>query len=356
MQLTVPPTPADTIEQSIGDLPPATERVLRRHAKRPDWGLAIAVWRRDGRTGYQFEDGNLRALANDFTHLMTPVDRPRDVTAELRRELSTRAGLTLARREQRRQEKSKGGKLISLDDQVQLFLEDYPGGFQDPSWLADVRGVDGERALKRHRDPVIEKARSVLAHETLEPMLAAMAYGQLRESVFELLTKTNLVTKKQLEPLRVMDAFSERAFACGLVDWLHGDGNPELRLLRVLDSLRGPAGDPGWSLVTAFAALLDPENHIVVRATSLAEQAKWMAPGFALQRLPSARHYLRLLRMVRTVADELSQRDLAPRDLMDVTEFIAHTLRPAARKRISEKPPAPASQPSGDESSATEAA
>jgi len=88
MQLTVPPASTQDTQQSSRKLPPAEERKLRRHAKRPDWGLAIAVWKREGRTAYQFEDGNLRALANDYTHFMTPVDRPRDVTAEHRAKMS----------------------------------------------------------------------------------------------------------------------------------------------------------------------------------------------------------------------------------------------------------------------------
>ena len=39
-----------------------------QHRVKPEWGAAVLVWRRDGKSGFQFEDGEIRAFRDDWLH------------------------------------------------------------------------------------------------------------------------------------------------------------------------------------------------------------------------------------------------------------------------------------------------
>ena len=45
-----------------------TEDELYRHVKRPEWGVAMIAWERNGTRAYQFEDGKLRKFPEAFPY------------------------------------------------------------------------------------------------------------------------------------------------------------------------------------------------------------------------------------------------------------------------------------------------
>jgi hypothetical protein len=309
---------------------------LYEHRARPEWGLATRIANNDGRTAFQFADGRLRTIANSHVHLMDDVDRPGDESERLQQELAAMAGLTLARRSLR----DAGDEMVTLDGQVRMFLEDFEGGFADPSYLKKHRG-SGQRSLKRHRDPASAKAGELLNRGEMLKLIAAYRHDTVMERVIELLTSTSLVDERQLAPLRALDDGAMRHAVAALSDLLYGDVDLAAAVQAWIDALASAGMGVSWPLATAVAALAQPRKHLCVRESVLRHQMRWMAPHLRMAKVPSGKLYVRLRAVALRLMNELEARDLIARDLLDVYDFVWLTLRPAARKRIAAMPPAP---------------
>jgi len=309
---------------------------LYEHRARPEWGLATRIARDGERTAYQFEDGKLRKIALSHAHLLDEVDRPRDESERLQRELTAKAGLTIARRTM----SEAGDELITLDQQVRLFLSDFEGGFGDPSYVRTHRG-SGLRFAKRHRDPAIAKAQALLSRREMLELIIASRHDVVMERVIELLESTSLVDKRQIATLKALDEKAMHRAVAALSELLYGDVDTALPMQRWIDALATAGKGVSWSLATALPALVQPHKHMCVRESVLSRQARWMAPRLQMTKVPNGKTYSRLRGMAHNLAEELEARDLAPRDLLDVYELVWLTLRPAARKRIATMPPAP---------------
>ena len=74
-RLADPDTPVALETLDVTSNVPAESAVdLYRHEVRPEWGLALMVREEDRFRAYQFEDGRLRKIREDFDDLMRPVD------------------------------------------------------------------------------------------------------------------------------------------------------------------------------------------------------------------------------------------------------------------------------------------
>lgn len=154
-------------------------------------------------------------------------------------------------------------------------------------------------------------------------------------SVLEILRRTNLLTKKQLDPVRWLRPERYRVFTSALADLIHGDEKPIPRLERFVATLSlAKKRGPSWQLATALRALVHPTEHVCVRPTTFSRQAAWMAPRLIFVRTPNGRLYERLRAMTAAVADKLTEAGCAPTDLWDVHDFMLETLRPSAKKLL----------------------
>jgi hypothetical protein len=329
-------TPVSAV--AISSIPngPAALGGLFEHAARPQWGLATCVHNGERSTAYQFQDGKLRKIATSHRHLMAEATRAFDEHARLQSELAAMAGAQLARQDLQ----DAGQELISLDQQLQLFLGDYADGFGDVAWIKQHR-TGGKRSAKRHRDPAIERAKELLGRKEMLPLLIAGRHDVVIDRVIELLSSTSLLAKKQLVPLRLLDPNAQRRAAAALSELLYGDVEMASAMQAWVDALRSSGSPVSWLLATAVPALLKPNDHICIRASAFAHQLAWMAPRVQLSKSPGGRMYARLVEVALSLREELEARELAPRDLLDVHDFTWATLRPAARKRIAAMPPAP---------------
>jgi hypothetical protein len=332
---TAPASGADVA--SLQESAAATQ--LYVHAKRPEWGLAIRVREREGRRDYQFQDGLMRPIATAYEHHVVAVDRPADTTAAALHELAALTGLTLARSE--RATVSDRGRLITLDEQVSLFLETYPGGFEDGRWLHTIRGIGSGRRAKGHREPASAQAQQLLAADELDRLGQQLRPDEIVARALQVAESTSLVSNAQVRPVLQLDSRQQRWFAEALRDLLYGQGALELRMAKLLQVFRHSAAPLSWPAATAWLALVRPTEHVCVQLSTFSEQALWAAPTLRLPKDPEPRAYRRVLKMALAVRDELEKRDLAARDLLDVHDFIWCTLRPAARKVILAQPPPP---------------
>jgi hypothetical protein len=325
--MTSKPEVNDTLTPGAeSDEPHSEHPALYRHALRDAWGHAVLVWDRQDKRAFQFEDGQLRIFNEGFYHLIQEVDLPLDQARPVLAALDR----ILGRRVAARRQGLKREQLLSFDDQLTLFRLQFPEGFQGPNWSRKVRGEGGGKALKRHRAPVIEAARQKLSAERLQKLLDAGKPGAVLDTVLKVLGCTSLVRPATVNKLRELDPGNRRAFAEALYQLLHGDGEHLLRLRDFLATLP----DVGWQLATALPALVDPQNQVCVVPARFRQQALWMMPSMQHSDRPQAGVYLRYLKMARAVRDRLEQAGLHPRDLMDVHDFICHTLQPSARKLL----------------------
>ena len=308
---------------------------LYQHTKRPGWGLAILAWERNNRRAFQFEDGKLRLIKDGYYHLMKEVDRPADTAMDTVVGLQDKLGVSVARREIVDDAKAKGKKILTLQDQIQIFEILYPGGFQGEKWSTEIRGEGDIRRLKRHRTPAIEDAQETLDKNKLEELLAAGDFSAILEAFVGLLKRTSLVRPVHLEPVKNLPADREELFAEALVSYLFGEGGYAARFDALVDAICSKDKENcSWPLITAPAALLHPKQQVCVRPSSFRRQAKWMAPRLEVSSIPEGRQYIRFRTMAKSVFKNLKDAGLEPRDLIDVYDFILRTLKPSAKKLI----------------------
>lgn len=282
-----------------------------RHTKKSDWGLATLQWERDEKRCFRFEDGTERVFSLEFCHLLEPVDAPPPPGC-------------LA--------KPKAASAIepTLKDQVALMLESFPEGFQDPTWLAEHRGVGAPRRVKRHRAATIEQSEKELSAEVCKARLSKRNFAALLEGMCAVLDKTDLVSRAEVDSLRNCEP-TER-LVTAIHEAIHGEDpiGPRFdRLCRELNSAGAKASS--WPLVTAILALGSPREHMCVRPSVLKPQVRAIGRGHRLTATPTPGSYATYLDLARQVRDVLTEAGHPPADFLDVYDFVWFTMRPAAR-------------------------
>jgi hypothetical protein len=296
-----------------------------QHATRPEWGGALIAWERDGKRGYQFEDGRLRIFTAGHYHLLERIDASFDRVRTLRALVGLPA-------EKARETSAPAHEAPSLDEQVAYFRASYPGGFAGEKWRAARRG-GGDRARKRHRDPAIALARKELTAANLASYLERRHEEEGVASLAMVLGETDLVpythVPRELPPNRA------RAVLVGLFDLLFGHSSSEVRMVQWVQALaRGTGRKPSWPLATAPLALLHPDQHICVHRATFVAQASAMELRPRIAVSPSGTDYAPLLAMAERLRSHLTALECAPADLLDVHDFIVLTLGAAASKAI----------------------
>lgn len=313
---------------------------LFRHAKRQRWGVAALLWERDGKRGYQFSDGKLRVFKEGFYHMLESATAPGDGSAKAVRRLARLA---------RADNHSEATRLPSLRDQILLFRRSFPEGFGGQEWMKQHRGVGARKRLKRHRDPAISDADRISA-EQLKSVIECHDWAAVLERLVTVARCSNLVPGPQVKKLEALAP--SRELATALLEWVStlDDGQTDPLDPREIDRrfnhlvrLLGPAAN--WPMITAIAALLDPDHHTCVRPSVYSIQAKMLLPNFSFGPRPRHAEYQHYVHVAKTVYDELEAAGLAPRDLLDVYDFIWETLRPAAREELTHQYELPAPKP-----------
>jgi hypothetical protein len=303
---------------------------LYQHSKRKQWGFAVLAWERDGKRGYQFEDGELRVFAKEFYALLAEADCPPDQATRLLTKLGRQSGVL----------KGADGKAVkeqqlTFEEQLQVFLTEHPEGFAGTRWKDEHRGEGAPRRLKRHRDFAVAEAAELLSAEALDGLIAAGSHDEVVRRLAEVVNGSDLVTRAQAEP--IVRATPSPELSRGLRELLHGSGETEAsfdELCRVL--LEAGRKQLSWPLVTAIAAVVRPHHHVAVRPTVLAKQAQWAQPRLRFASKPDGKAYGRILAMTLTVRDALTEAGHPPKDLLDVYDFMLVTLRPGATKILAD--------------------
>lgn len=306
--------------------------IVYEHDTRPDWGRAILVWERGNKRRYQFEDGKKRLFKQGWYHRLEEVDMPQHRAVEIAGRLQRKLGIEIGRTH------APSNKGIPFDDQLLLFRHQYPDGFADAAWTKQKRGEGCKRRLKRHRDGAIADAQDKLAQERIDAMIAAEQYAEAWNAVLEVLDGTDLITKRQIAPLHKLDDDSVRRLVCLTRDLLWGGAERfKIHFERFVAALsKATRSRTNWQMATVLPALVHPDEHTFIRPTVMRTQASWMAPNLRLSKHPNAPMYMRLRRMMKSVSAELAEAGEAPRDLLDIYDFVWTTLRPKALSQLDE--------------------
>ncbi len=304
--------------------------VLYQHKARPEWGLAVLAWERGDKRGYQFEDGKLRVFKKGYFKLLEAVDQEPEESTSVAQALQRRIGW-------RQQAPATATRTrvnsVPFEQQIAYFEELYPKGFQGSKWAKEKRGIDSKRRLKRHREEAVIEARNILGQERLRERLDAGESAGVIQSLIALCDETDLITKRQSQPLSKVGEENAQEVAEGLYELLYGEERLAIRFERFVDTLaRVTRKKPSWQLATVFLALTQPKDHVCVKPRNFKTQAASMSQGLKVTAVPSAPVYERLRDMAAEVRDQLVEADYRPRDLLDVYDFMDTTLSPKSGK------------------------
>ncbi len=315
---------------AIPDNPEGALPTLFRHSLRHQWGLGVVLRRLDDRVDLQFQDGRARTFKQGFYHLFEPVDRRFDVASGIVEALMNMSGAGTRR--------APKARPVTLEEQVAYFRELYPDGFRGDAYTEERRGDGRKRPLKRHRDALVANAREKLAKRALADALAAGDATAVHAAAGEVISGTDLVKVKERKRFLAMDAGLHAPVANAIHALLHGQSPLTGRLDALVAWLERALGEaPSWELATVLLGAMRPEEHFVMREPVIARQAVFMAPGLSVPQRPMGILYERLRAMAEEVQQHLVEEDLAPRDMLDVHNFMWLTLKPAAQRQIRER-------------------
>lgn len=303
---------------------------LFSHKKRKHWGFALLAWQADNKRAYLFQDGQLRIFGEEFCGMMVEVDSPKEDTLQLCQHLMR--DLAALTDQKPVTSTPASGDIITFAEQTNVFLSMYPEGFSDPDWAKNVRGVGLKKPLKRHRDAFLAEAKERLGPAG-SALLLEQGPGAVWDVVLELVRKTDLVPASQTKSSPVGDEASLARLDHALVDLLWAEEDYSLRFSAFLKAYElAYHAKASWQMATVVPAIVQPEKHVVVRSSSYREQAKRLDHRLKLGQL-DASGYAAAQSLMRLVAERLASGGQAPRDLIDVYDFMVQTTSKKANER-----------------------
>ena len=198
------------------------------------------------------------------------------------------------------------------------FLRFFPGGFQDETYL------DWERNYKWQAH---ERWVESLDRDRYRALLKAEKFSEIASKAVTIESRTNLLFSFEKMALRdaVRPSQGARAFAEGLYEFLYGGRGDATRKFErwceVVAALpRRQTRVLTWPLVTVWGFIALPETHIFLKPNVTRAAAKEYGVDFRYESRPNWDTYASLLEFAEAVRRD--QRDLRPRDMIDLQSFI----------------------------------
>jgi hypothetical protein len=199
------------------------------------------------------------------------------------------------------------------------FLRFFPDGFRDQGYLDTERDYKWESHLRW---------RESLGAEKFAAMLTAGRHDEIAARAVRVEQRSRYSMIFSFEKMALRDALkSERGahtFAEGLFDFLHGVRDVQPRFEAWVEAVaslpRRQTRVLTWPLVTVFGFIAQPEQHMFMKPKTMRAAARAYEFELDYQSRPNWRTYSRLLELAARVRRE--QRDLRPRDMIDVQSFL----------------------------------
>ena len=199
------------------------------------------------------------------------------------------------------------------------FLRYFPGGFKDEIYL------DWEREYKWEAH---ERWEEALGRAEFRRLLRAGEFAEAAARAVRVEQRTRHSMIFSFEKMALRDAVKSesgaRAFAEGLYELLHGGGRLERRFDRWVEAVealpRRQTRVLTWPMVTVWGFLAQPDTHIFLKPTVTRAAAAKYGFDFKYRSRPNWETYAGLLGLAEAVRRD--QRDLGPRDMIDVQSFL----------------------------------
>lgn len=308
---------------------------LYMHKKKPEWGLALFVWKSGHKLVYQFEDGVFRKFRAEFAEMFEAQDLPDEQHEAAVKMLVEALGDRLPG------EVTGGvsataavGSSEFLGAQIALFREGFSKGFSSEEWQQAYRGTDYPR-VKKHVDPMVTDTQEQLSAEECSRLIEAGEAGEIWSRAMAILKKGDLVTPAKLKKYADLNAEKTEGLGLALNARLHSEDGERARFLAFQRAGAAAAGEElPWGILTAIPALADPHNQIVVRPTLAKEFLKQLELEADVPKVPQYPWYRRLRELHNEVRERLDSEGYAAEDLLDMHLFLKVTLARATRERL----------------------
>ncbi|HYE13377.1 MAG TPA: hypothetical protein VD968_02930 [Pyrinomonadaceae bacterium] len=199
------------------------------------------------------------------------------------------------------------------------FLRYFPGGFRSEKYVEWERGYKWETH---------ERWEEALNQVEFRRLLRDGEFAEVAARAVRVEQRSRYSMIFSFEKMALRDAVKTddgaRSFAEGLYDFLHGAGGAERKFERwveVVASLpRRQTRVLTWPLVTVFGFIAQPQTHIFLKPTVTRRAAEAYGFDFRYKSRPSWETYASLLEFAEAIRRD--QRDLRPRDMIDLQSFI----------------------------------
>jgi hypothetical protein len=197
------------------------------------------------------------------------------------------------------------------------FQRYFPKGYADQKYYDWERGYKWEAHLAW---------QDLLSRAKWKAMLAREQYEEIAAIAVKIESKTNLLFSFEKMALRdaVKTIAGAKIFAEGLYKYLYGTGNIEKKFdkwIEAVDSLpRKQTRVLTWPLLTVFAFIAKPEEHIFLKPNVTRVAAEKYGFDFSYKSRPNWDTYRSLLDFAEQVRKDT--KDLKPKDMMDLQSFI----------------------------------
>jgi hypothetical protein len=287
-----------------------------RHRKLPEWGLGVVLGVRAGNKADVYFENHPSAKA--VTLLANPAmlevvsDPPTDKLKAYQEEL-----LRPARRAAKPRKKAPPPEVGTQEEAVARFLALFPGGFEDPAYLAEERNykVEAHELFSRLLSREIRMA--CIAEQRVEPLV---------EAALQIDASTNLISPFEKAALRdgLKDLPGSLAFFAALSALIDSPAPSEghfQALARAVEAIPAARGRVfTWPIVTLFPFLASPGQHLFVKPTSTRAEAYRLKHELGYDSAPNWTTYASALSMAEKLKGQLA--GLGCRDMIDVQSFI----------------------------------
>lgn len=199
------------------------------------------------------------------------------------------------------------------------FLQFFPEGFRDETYIEWERGYKWETH---------ERWEEALGRDEFRGLLRRGEFAEIAARAVRVEQRSRHSMIFSFEKMALRDAVKipegARTFSEGLYDLLHGAASLERRFDRWCETVaslpRKQTRVLTWPLVTVFGFIAQPETHIFLKPNVSRIAAREYGFDFQYQSRPSWEIYSNYLEFAETIRRD--QRDLAPRDMIDLQSFM----------------------------------
>ena len=272
-----------------------------RHIGKPEWGMAEVL---------QDEDGDDLHLFFEFVYEKRLVASARDKLVLLQGDATHSTRLDHLHLSQ----PGKSRPMVTIEQAKSRLLELFPGGLHGP------RMQEEERAYK---DKLIERARALFSPNDLTECLQDGAYDEIlvraRQFIAEKLNNFPATFEKIAFRNGVARCTRRPEFARALCAWIL-PASPDQSAFEVFASELDHIGCAKWPVATIFRFMLHPLSDVLIKPENLQNAAEFARFEINYQPHLNWKTYASVMAFYEFVKGRIS--DLAPRDMVDVQNFI----------------------------------